>query len=227
MKVKDSIAAEFDQFSGNYTEDMTKCVPHYPKLLSCFADCLPDDFSPDAVLDLGCGNGNVTALLLNKFPHAHYTLLDASPEMLALCKQRFTGNNVTCIERYFRDYHFPQCRFDLITASFSLHHLDSGEKQWIFPILFEALKPGGLFTCSDLMISKQHDQYETLCEEWRLFVDSHYPDGEKWKWLTEHHRIYDHPEDYETQKRWLLRAGFREIRIGWNDGYWMYFTSMK
>ena len=113
MKVKDSIAAEFDQFSGNYTEDMTKCVPHYPKLLSCFSDCLPDDFSPDTVLDLGCGNGNVTALLLNKFPRAHYTLLDASPEMLALCKQRFAGNNVTFIERYFRDYHFPQCRFDL------------------------------------------------------------------------------------------------------------------
>ena len=81
MKVKDSIAAEFDQFSGNYTEDMSKCVPHYRKLLSCFCDCLPDDFSPDAILDLGCGNGNVTALLLKKFPHAHYTLLDA-----------FTGN---------------------------------------------------------------------------------------------------------------------------------------
>ena len=175
MKVKDSIAAEFDQFSGNYTEDMTKCVPHYPKLLSCFCDCLPDDFSPDAILDLGCGNGNVTALLLKEFPHAHYTLLDASAEMLALCKQRFSWNNVTCIERYFRDYDFPRCRFDLITASFSLHHLDSGEKQWIFPILFDALKPGGLFTCSDLMISKQHDQYETLCEEWRLFVDSHFP----------------------------------------------------
>ena len=77
------------------------------------------------------------------------------------------------------------------------------------------------------MIGKQHDQYETLCEEWKLFVDSHYPDGEKWQWLTEHHRIYDHPEDYETQKRWLLRAGFREISIGWNDGYWMYFTARK
>ena len=45
--------------------------------------------------------------------------------------------------------------------------------------------------------------------------------------LTEHHRIYDHPDDYETQKRWLLRAGFREIDIGWNDGYWMYFTATK
>ena len=113
MKVKDSIAAEFDQFSGNYTEDMTKCVPHYPKLLTCFSDCIPDDFSPDAVLDLGCGNGNVTALLLNRFPHAHYTLLDASPEMLALCKQRFAGKNVTCVEHYFRDYDFPRDRFDL------------------------------------------------------------------------------------------------------------------
>ena len=101
------------------------------------------------------------------------------------------------------------------------------KKQWIFPVLFDALKPGGLFTCSDLMISKHHDQYATLCEEWRLFVDSHYPDGEKWKWLEEHHRIYDHPDDYETQKRWLLRAGFREIDIGWNDGYWMYFMATK
>ena len=53
--------------------------------------------------------------------------------------------------------------------------------------------------------------------EWRLFVNSHDPDGEKWKWLTEHHRIHDHPEDYETQKRWRLRARFREIGIGFRE----------
>ena len=133
MKIKETLAAEFDQFSNHYTEDMIRIVPHYLRLLSSLSDSLPDDFAAYRILDLGCGNGNVTALLLEKFPDAEYTLLDASPDMLELCRDRFPGNNITYVRRYFRDYTFPEDYFDLITACFSLHHCDSREKQWIFP----------------------------------------------------------------------------------------------
>ncbi len=227
MKIKETLSAEFDRFSGNYTEDMIRCVPHYLKLLSSFTDSLPEDFSATRILDLGCGNGNVTALLLEKFPRAEYTLLDASPDMLELCRKRFCGKNITCIRSYFRDYTFPEDYFDLITACFSLHHSDSGEKQWIFPLLYAALKQGGIFTCSDMMVKKYSDEHTRLVEEWRTFINANYPDGEKWAWMEEHHEAYDWPDDYGDQKSWLLDAGFRRVAIGWRTGYWVHFIAGK
>ena len=70
MKIKETLAAEFDRFSDNYTEDMIRCVPHYQRLLCSISDSLPEDLRASRILDLGCGNGNVTALLLEKFPEA-------------------------------------------------------------------------------------------------------------------------------------------------------------
>ena len=89
MKVQDNISAEFNEFSKNYTADMIGCVPHYLSLLNSFVEHLPDHFQPSHILDVGSGNGNVTALLLKHYPDAHYTLIDASEEMINLCRQQF------------------------------------------------------------------------------------------------------------------------------------------
>ncbi|MCW7991827.1 trans-aconitate methyltransferase, partial [Streptomyces platensis subsp. clarensis] len=41
-----------------------------------------NDGRPARIADLGCGPGNVTALLADRWPDAHITGLDLSPEML-------------------------------------------------------------------------------------------------------------------------------------------------
>lgn len=43
--------------------------------------------SPTKVIDLGSGPGNSTALLKQRFPHAHLTGLDSSPDMIAQARQ--------------------------------------------------------------------------------------------------------------------------------------------
>jgi len=227
MKIRETLAAEFDRFSNTYTEDMIRCVPHYLRLLSGLCDSLPEDFSAHRILDLGCGNGNVTALLLERFPDAEYTLLDASPDMLELCCKRFSGENITCVRSYFRDYTFPDDYFDLVAACFSLHHSDSEEKQWIFPLLHKALKQDGIFTCSDLMINKSSAEHAGLLREWEAFVNANHPDREKWDWLTEHYEAYDRPDAYDDQKSWLLAAGFRYVDVKWREGYWTHFIAGK
>ena len=64
MKIQDNIAEEFNEFSKNYTNDMIRCVPYYLDLLSDCTRYLPKKFSPENILDLGCGNGNITSKLL-------------------------------------------------------------------------------------------------------------------------------------------------------------------
>ncbi len=227
MKIKDNIADEFSEFSKNYTHDMIGCVPHYLKLMSCFTQALPKEFSPKSILDLGCGNGNVTAKLLQAFPNTNYTLLDASQEMLNLCQQQFKDYNIKYTASYFQDYDFKTANYDLIVAGFSLHHCDSEEKKTLFKKIYRSLKKDGIFSYTDLMISKDNPKHSILLDDWQLFVDSNFPDGEKWKWLMEHYNEFDKPDNFKDQIKWLKGAGFTEIEITTRKDYWMHLQAVK
>lgn len=227
MKIKDNIANEFNEFSKNYTNDMVGCVPHYLELLSSFTENLPNNFKPKKLLDLGCGNGNVTTRLMQLFPDSHYTLLDASSEMLNLCSEHFKGFKVELIESYFKDYSFENNCFDMIVAGFSLHHCDSQEKQMLFKRIYNSLKKGGIFSYSDLMISKNKPEHLYLLDEWKTFVYKSFPDGEKWEWIMDHYDEFDKPDDYNDQIDWLKNAGFRIINIPTKKSYWAHIQAVK
>ena len=227
MKVKENIALEFNEFSKNYTHDMTACVPHYLNLLNSFTEYLPENFSPKNLLDLGCGNGNVTARLLKYFPSANYTLVDASEEMLDICKSQFKNYDIEYVQVYFKDFFFEKNKYDLITAGFSLHHCEAEEKKYLFKKINTALNTGGFFSYSDMMISRSNPDHAPLLKEWEIFVNRSFPNGEKWKWLMEHYTAFDRPDNYFDQVEWMEAAGFKNIRFPFKEGYWRHLQAVK
>ncbi|MDX1761972.1 MAG: class I SAM-dependent methyltransferase, partial [Christiangramia sp.] len=212
MKHGSDIGLEFNEFSKNYTDDMLRCVPHYMDLVESFVKFLPEDFKPKTILDLGCGNGNITTQLLHKFPNAQYTLVDASAEMIQLCRNQFSGFKVTYENTYFKDFSFKESAYNLIAAGFSLHHCNNAEKRSLFRKIHASLKEGGLFLYSDLMINKSSPDHPELLEEWGSFVNSNFPDGEKWQWVMEHYDKFDKPTDLNEQLDWLRSVGFKKIQ---------------
>lgn len=227
MSAYKNIALEFDEFSRNYTDDMIRCVPRYMDLVSSFVKYLPDNFSPASILDLGCGNGNITAQLIAYFPEANFSLVDASAEMIELCRKQFSDFKVVYSNTYFQDFEFAEDHYDLIVAGFSLHHLDDTEKQAIFRDIYRSLKKGGIFSYSDLMITKTNPDHPQLLEQWGNYVNSNFPDGEKWAWVMEHYEAYDQPADYFLQIDWLKNAGFTDIQIPFKEDYWVYMQAVK
>ena len=95
--------------------------------------------TPARVVDLGCGPGNVTAILKQRWPEAAVTGVDSSPEML--------GKAAASV---------PECRFelgdfgtwmpeiapDLIYSNAALHWL--GGHDTLFPRLLSLLSKGGV-----------------------------------------------------------------------------------
>ncbi|MEZ4858412.1 MAG: class I SAM-dependent methyltransferase [Flavobacteriaceae bacterium] len=227
MKIATNIALEFDAFSANYTEDMINCVPFYEKLLRSFTKTLPVGFVPQRILDLGCGNGNVTAQLLHAFPESHFELLDASQQMIDLCKNRFLGKSINYHPTFFNEFPFPESEFDLITAGFSIHHCNTEEKKALFKKIYNSLKPNGVFGICDLMIDKNSNEHPKLLEDWKLFVSKNYPDDEKWKWLMEHYNAFDKPDALQNQLLWLQEVGFTSIEPTVYDQYWVYIRAIK
>jgi ubiquinone/menaquinone biosynthesis C-methylase UbiE len=227
MTTGKNIALEFNDFSKNYTNDMIGCAPHYLQLVSSFVKSLPDNFKPNSILDLGCGNGNITAQLVSYFPNAIFKLVDASSEMIDLCRNQFNDYDFIYSNMYFKDFLFNAESYDLIVAGFSLHHCDNTEKQSVFKDINSSLTKGGIFSYSDLMITKTNPDHPMLLKEWGKFVNNNFPDGKKWAWVMEHYEAFDKPTDYLVQIEWLKNAGFGNIQIAFKKEYWVHLQAVK
>jgi len=227
MKIGETIALEFNVFSKNYTNDMIGCVPHYLALIASFTNHFPANFNPRSILDLGSGNGNITAQLIPYFPDATYTLVDASAEMIQVCRSHLKDYDVIYANEYFNDFLFEEENYDLIVAGFSLHHCDENEKQSLFKNIHMSLKKGGIFSYSDLMISKTNPDHTMLLRQWEVFVNNNFSDENKWTWLMNHYEAFDKPTDYLVQLEWMRTAGFMDIQISFQKEYWMHLQATK
>ncbi|MEV0258673.1 trans-aconitate 2-methyltransferase [Streptomyces sp. NPDC050732] len=108
---------------------------------------LPAAGRPPRVADLGCGPGNVTRLLADRWPTAHITGFDNSPEMLAragrLAGPTAGGGRLDFTPADATEWAPAPGTYDLILSNATL--------QWVpghpdlFPAWIEALTPGGTF----------------------------------------------------------------------------------
>ncbi|MEV7421362.1 trans-aconitate 2-methyltransferase [Streptomyces sp. NPDC091212] len=111
---------------------------------------VPEPPGPDGaprIADLGCGPGNVTALLADRWPAARITGFDNSPEMLGRARKEYEGPTPGGGTLDFRaadatDW-TPDEPYGLIVSNAAL--------QWVpghpgsFPRWIDALAPGGTF----------------------------------------------------------------------------------
>lgn len=101
---------------------------------------IPDSFIPQMVYDLGCGPGNSTGLLYNRWPQARIIGLDSSPDMLD--EARISYPDITFIKADIATF-LPAEKPDLLFANASLQWLANHEI--VIPRLLHHLKPGGAF----------------------------------------------------------------------------------
>ncbi|GBE44245.1 trans-aconitate 2-methyltransferase [bacterium BMS3Bbin10] len=94
--------------------------------------------APGAVVDLGCGPGNVTRALKARWPEAKITGVDGSPEMLARARGENPG--IQWVEADMNDWK-PGAPADLIYSNAALHWLDDHDA--LFPRLMDNIAPGG------------------------------------------------------------------------------------
>ena len=94
--------------------------------------------SPGVIYDLGCGTGNVTRILSERFGSAKVYGLDHSKEMLE--KASTEPSDINWINEDIEDW-VPEEPPDLIFSNASLHWIDHHET--LFPILLGFLSSGG------------------------------------------------------------------------------------
>ncbi len=93
---------------------------------------------PSLVHDLGCGSGNVTRVIAERFPAARVAGVDTSSEMLA--KAAETPGRIEWIQADIAQWE-PERAPDLIYSNAALHWVDGHAA--LFPRLIGFLAPGG------------------------------------------------------------------------------------
>lgn len=96
------------------------------------------DIEPASVVDLGCGPGNSTQLLIDAFPGAKILGVDFSENMLGVARERVAG---AAFVQQDVDSWRPEGRVDLIFANATLHF--SKDHYALIERLVSFLSPGG------------------------------------------------------------------------------------
>lgn len=94
---------------------------------------------PTAVVDLGCGPGQLTAALTTRWPTARIVGIDSSAEMIAAARDHVSGR-VSFQVGDLRDWR-PDAPVDVIISNATLQWLP--DHRALLPILVDHLVPGG------------------------------------------------------------------------------------
>ncbi|MEU3712409.1 trans-aconitate 2-methyltransferase [Streptomyces catenulae] len=139
---------------------------------------LPAHGRPARIADLGCGAGNVTALLLDRWPDAHVTGLDNSAPMLAeaapLAGPTPGGGRLDFATADAADW-TPAERFDLIVSNAALQWVPNHPES--FGRWLDALTPAGTFAFQvpGNFTAPSHTLLRELCDtpRWRDRLGGH------------------------------------------------------
>lgn len=108
---------------------------------------LPDIEAP-ACLDLASGNGDLAAMLLDRYPGAHITALDLAAPMLAISRKRFDGDErVEFLEGDMTDTGLDGDYYDLITVGYGLRN--APDLDCALAEISRLLRPGGIVAVLD------------------------------------------------------------------------------
>jgi ubiquinone/menaquinone biosynthesis C-methylase UbiE len=157
--------------------------------------------APRRVLDLGCGDGRLSELVLAARPGVEEIVaVDCSPPMLELARERFASEpRVKVVEGDLRETIARWGRADLVLSGFAIHHLEDERKQDLFAEAARLLGPGGAFVNLEVVASASAARHA--------------------EFLAAIGRTADDPEDrlatVEDQLAWMRIAGFADADCLW------------
>ncbi|MFG0256972.1 MAG: class I SAM-dependent methyltransferase [Phycisphaerales bacterium JB043] len=216
-------ASYFSSIQQEYDSLIRRAVPCYEPMLEALVAYLPTNARK--VLELGCGTGNLTLRILDRYPDARVTSVDVSEEMLALTRERVSErgweSRWDAARSAFEELDIPDASFDLIVSSISLHHVEDK------PVLFERvrrwLREGGECWYSDQMWGATERSADHNWEHWKAFCrEPGNCSEEEIAGLLEHARDHDHYEPVLAYMRAMEKAGFAPNTIDcvWRSTMW-------
>ena len=141
LTYKQRSRARFDEMAASYGAHLAG--KHAATLYGRVVKAV-DEVHPSALLDVGCGNGNLLALLGNS--ERSLAGADLSPEMIKHARKKL-GESVDLEVTDSESLPWNSSNFDAITCTDSFHHYPNPEK--VLLEMRRVLNPGGHIVIAD------------------------------------------------------------------------------
>lgn len=210
---QDQVKEHFAKQADNYTELMARIVPQYLDQHQIINSLLPAGDKSYRALDLGCGNGILSELVLRKLPNSFVIGFDLTDDMLDAYEKNLSNyvNRFECKQGDFRKDSIGN-EYDIIIAGLSLHHLTWEERKKFYKCLYSDLNPGGIFISRDIIIDEDHEIRNHQYSYWKEFMKSQGEDPEFW---YSKHLEKDYPVTLTNHFEWLKNSGFTNVGCYW------------
>lgn len=217
----------FTQTVEEYDALIRTAIPRYDEIFWAMFYYLPEDFQPKTILELGCGTGNLTRLLHQRWPESPITVVDISADMLKQTQERLPNAHLTSIESMFETLNFPSDQFDLIMASFSIHHILNPDKAALFQKIAHWLFPGGFFVIADVVKSSNDRLHQADIQYLEHLVRQQGASETHLHEWADHRLTLDHYATLPELTDWLTQTGFTHINTLWRYLYNIVLQAQK
>lgn len=204
-------AADFDLI-------IRRAIPQYQLMLEAVAERVALNVAKDAprILDLGAGTGELSKIMLEKFPNAQITVMDFVPQMLELAGRKLAPmvkdkSQLKFIEADFSKLPLEQT-YDAVVASFTLHHLRTdADKIKNYRGVYKILKKGGVFCAADIILGTDKKLTALYINKWVEFLRTQNWTDEENECRLKMYKAEDFPASLVNHLRWLSEIGFTKV----------------
>ena len=206
----------FNNEAENFDKQVQRNIPCYNQMLEALINAIPDTKENPKILDLGCGTGNITLKILERFPEAKITCLDLSENMIEIAKNKLSDyDNVDYIIGDFTTTEITE-KYDAIVSSLALHHIPNDkEKEIMYKAIYEALNTGGVFYNADVI--EANSKYNKKLNN-QVSIQDMKLNGVTEEEIREHkgkRDANDIPTTIYNHIKMLENVGFKEIDVIW------------
>ena len=155
----------------------------------------------EALLDIGCGDGQITAQLAERLPAGSVTGIDASESMITLARKSFSRSNLSFQVMDAADLHLDR-KFDVAFSNAALHWVK--DHPAVLKSLRKHLNPGA-------KILFQMGGYGNI--HLILAIIDCIIHSDRWKVYFKDFVTPTYFYAVESYEQWLLAAGYEAVRI--------------
>ncbi|OGK21461.1 16S rRNA (cytosine(1402)-N(4))-methyltransferase [Candidatus Roizmanbacteria bacterium RIFCSPHIGHO2_02_FULL_37_13b] len=168
------------------------------------------------ILDLGCGTGYGSGMILRTYPQAKVTGVDFSQRMMTKAKINLNhfGDRIILLEEDFTTIKLENNKYNAVVSAIAIHNVTHSQKGKLFQSIYSWLKKGGCFINGDFI------QGETalLDKEYRQIYSEYMLKRLRGKdlliWLN-HAFNQDTAMKLSEQFQLLAKVGFSKIELLW------------
>ncbi|MFA6614290.1 MAG: class I SAM-dependent methyltransferase [Endomicrobiia bacterium] len=225
----DNVKKHFENEAAIFDNIIIKIIPYYIEMIDALLSAISFDKTQKInVLDLGCGTGNLSKRILDKYTNANIVCVDISQNMINIARQKLADyKNVEFVVGDIEEIEFKD-KYDLVVSSLVLHHLVTDDrKKNFYKRIFNMLNENGIFVNADVVIGTSKFLQDINISSWIKYMQKSCSDEEIFsKWLKAYEQE-DRPSKLIHQIEWLKEIGFHNVDIIWKYYNFAVFTGIK